>query len=112
MVPSRRFRSLYERDVDNRAETQSIESDAEPTAVVALLADPTRIPDWAPALADAVTKAAQSGWLATKSGQGFTVRVVTQRMQARTTRATSPLAGKAEPSCEWFRVLAAAASSS
>jgi len=79
VVPSRRFRSSYERDVDNRAETQSIESDAEPTAVVALLADPTRVPDWAPALADAVTRAAQSGWLATKSGQGFTVRVVTQR---------------------------------
>jgi hypothetical protein len=45
VVPTRRFRSSYERDVDNRTETQSIESDAEPTAVVALLADPTRIPD-------------------------------------------------------------------
>jgi len=73
VVPSRRFRSSYAR----RTETQSIESDAEPTAVVALLADPTRIPDWAPAFADAVTRDDQSGWLATKSDQGFTVRVVT-----------------------------------
>ncbi len=79
MVPRRRFRSSYDRDVDNRTETQSIESDAEPTAVVALLADPTRIPDWAPAFADAVTRDDHSDWLATKSGQGFTVRVVTQR---------------------------------
>jgi len=79
VVPSRRFRSSYDRDADNRTETQSIESDAEPTAVVTLLADPTRIPDWAPAFADAVTRDDQSGWLATKSGQGFTVRVVQQR---------------------------------
>lgn len=59
--------------------TQSIEAAAEPAAVVALLADPTRIPDWAPAFADAVTGDDQSGWRATKDGQGFTVRVVTQR---------------------------------
>ena len=78
MLPGRRFRSSYDREMDSRTETQSIESDAEPTAVVALLADPTRIPDWAPAFADAVTRDDQCGWLATKSGQGFTVRVVTQ----------------------------------
>jgi len=79
VLPGRRFRSSYDRDVDNRTETQSIESDAEPTAVVALLADPTRIPDWAPAFADAVTRDDQTGWHARKSGQDFTVRVVTQR---------------------------------
>jgi len=65
--------------VDNRTETQSIESDAEPGAVVALLTDPTRIPDWAPAFADAVTGDDQSGWYATKDGRSFTVRVVTKR---------------------------------
>ena len=63
-------------DVERRTETQSIESDAEPLAV---LADPTRIPDWAPAFADTVVVDDQSGWLATKDGRDFTVRVVTQR---------------------------------
>jgi len=66
-------------DVESRTETQSIESDAEPLAVLAVLADPTRIPDWAPAFADTVVVDDQSGWLATKDGRDFTVRVVTQR---------------------------------
>jgi len=43
---------------------------------VALLAEPSRIPDWAPAFADAVTGDAQSGWRAMKSGQDFALRVV------------------------------------
>lgn len=69
----------YAGDVESRTETQSIESDADPGVIVALLADPSHIPDWAPAFADAVTGNDQSGWSATKGGQGFTFRVVIQR---------------------------------
>ncbi len=65
-----------------QTETRSIESGAEPAAFVALLADPTRIPDWAPTFADAVTGDDQFGWRATKGGQGFNVRVVTNREAA------------------------------
>ena len=61
--------------MDSRTETESIESDIGPRAIVALLADPRRIPDWAPTFADAVTEDAQSGWRAMKSGQGFALRV-------------------------------------
>lgn len=63
--------------MESRTETQSIETDADAGAIVALLADPTRIPDWAPAFADAVTGDDQSGWRATKDGTGFAFRVVT-----------------------------------
>lgn len=72
-------RSSYDRDVDNRTETQSIESDAEPAAVLAVLAYPIRIPEWAPDFADAVAGSDRSGWLATKGGRDFTVRVVTTK---------------------------------
>jgi hypothetical protein len=40
--------------VDRRTETQSIESEADPDVVVGLLAQPNRIPEWAPAFADTV----------------------------------------------------------
>ena len=43
--------------------------------VLALLADPRRIHDWAPALADAVSGDAQSGWQATKDRRDFSLRV-------------------------------------
>ena len=58
-----------------RTETQSIESAAEPDAVVAFLADPRHLPDWAPAFADTVTDDARSGWKATKDGRDFSLRV-------------------------------------
>jgi Polyketide cyclase / dehydrase and lipid transport len=58
-----------------RTETQSIESAAEPDAVVAFLADPRHVPDWAPAFADRVAGDAQSGWTATKDGRDFSLRV-------------------------------------
>ena len=58
-----------------RTETQSIESAAEPDAVVVFLADPRHIPDWAPAFADEVTGDAPSGWRAIKDGRGFPLRV-------------------------------------
>jgi len=60
-------------------ETQTIESHADPAAILALLANPCRIPDWAPAFADSVTRDGQSGWRATKGGQDFTLRVVTSQ---------------------------------
>jgi hypothetical protein len=63
--------------------TGSAESGADPGAIVAVLADPPRLPDWAPAFADAVTGDSQSGWRVTKDGQDFTVRVVANR-DART----------------------------
>ena len=65
--------------MDNRTETQSIESHAAPEAILALLADPRRIPEWAPAFVDAVTAEGQSGWRATKGGRDFTLRVVTNQ---------------------------------
>ena len=43
---------------------------------MALLTDPRRIPDWAPAFADLVTEYNQSGWRALKSGRTFALRVV------------------------------------
>jgi len=60
-----------------RTETQSIESDVAPDAVVALLADPRRLPEWAPAFADTVAGDAQSGWRAVKDGRQFELRVAT-----------------------------------
>jgi hypothetical protein len=68
----------YGRDVDSRKETQSIESHAAPEAILALLADPSRIPEWAPASVDAVTQDGESRWRATKGGQDFILRVVTK----------------------------------
>jgi AcrR family transcriptional regulator len=62
---------------DARTATRTIESDAEPDAVFALLADPRRLPDWAPAFADAVSGDHESGWRLEKNGQEFALRVVT-----------------------------------
>lgn len=58
-----------------RTETQSIETDAPVEAVVAVLADPTRLPRWAPAFADQVRTDGTSGWRATKDGRDFALRV-------------------------------------
>ena len=60
-----------------RTETQCIETDAPVEAVVAVLADPTRIPQWAPAFADQVRSDPKSGWEATKDGREFALRVAT-----------------------------------
>jgi hypothetical protein len=69
--------------VDRRTEAQSIESEADPEAVVALLAQPSRIPEWAPAFADVVIEEDRSGWRAIKDGREFKLRVVVNR-DART----------------------------
>ncbi len=61
----------------SRTQTQSMETDADPQSIVALLADPTRILDWAPAFADTITGDDQTGWHGTRGGQDFAFRVVT-----------------------------------
>jgi len=58
-----------------RTETQNIESDGAVTIVVAVLADATHIPNWAPAFADSVSRDDSSGWLAIKDGREFALRV-------------------------------------
>jgi hypothetical protein len=65
--------------VDRRTETQSMESPVEPRGIVAVLADPRRIPDWAPAFADLVTGGPPSGWRARKNGQAFALRLRTEK---------------------------------
>ena len=62
-----------------RTETQSAESDAPVTKVVALLADATRLPQWAPGFADQVGGDADAGWQVTKDGQAFTLKVAVDR---------------------------------
>ncbi len=69
--------------MDRRTEAQSIESEADPEAVVAVLAQPSRIPEWAPAFADVVIEEDRSGWRAIKDGREFKLRVVVNR-DART----------------------------
>jgi hypothetical protein len=59
-----------------RTETQSIDADAQPDAVLSILADPSRIPSWAPAFADMITGDANQGWVAVKDGKTFRLRVV------------------------------------
>jgi hypothetical protein len=66
---------MIQRSGSARTETQSIESDATVAAVVALLADPTHIPEWAPAFADRVVGDDRSGWQAFKDGRDFALRV-------------------------------------
>lgn len=58
-----------------RTETQSAETDAPVADVLAVLANAARIPRWAPAFADEVSADSRSGWLVTKDGQTFTLRV-------------------------------------
>jgi hypothetical protein len=60
--------------VDDRTQTSGMETAADPASVVALLADATRIPGWAPAFADTVSSAGGSGWRAVKDGREFAFR--------------------------------------
>ncbi|MDQ6606171.1 MAG: SRPBCC family protein [Actinomycetota bacterium] len=56
--------------------TASLECDTTPSALLALIGDPRQIPRWAPAFADTVTGGASSGWLVSKNGQTFALRVL------------------------------------
>ncbi len=58
-----------------RTETESAETDAPVAGVLAVLTSAARIPQWAPAFADEVSGDSRSGWLVTKDGQVFTLRV-------------------------------------
>ncbi len=69
--------------VSDRTATGSIESDAEPDVIFALLADPRHLPGWAPGFADTVASAGAAGWRVTKDGQDVVVRVVAHQ-DART----------------------------
>jgi hypothetical protein len=66
----------YVEPVAARTATQSLECDTEPSALLALIGDPRQIPRWAPAFADTVTGAQSPGWLVTKDGQTFALRVL------------------------------------
>jgi hypothetical protein len=57
-----------------RTESQSVESDVERGELVALLADGTQLPSWAPAFADVVVRDGDE-WRATKGDRAFAVRV-------------------------------------
>lgn len=61
--------------MSTRTITRSIESDLEPEAILGVLNDPARIPEWAPAFADQIEHTAQSGWRVTKGGESFNVQV-------------------------------------
>jgi hypothetical protein len=62
--------------MSDRTITRSIESDADPHAVLTVLADATMIPIWAPVFADTVEKDDQNEWRAVKGGRAFSLKVV------------------------------------
>lgn len=78
-----------------RTVTQSIESDAVPSVVFELIADPRRVPDWAPEFADVVTENVAGTWRATKDGKDFTFRVA-----ARQDAGTVDYLREIAPGCE------------
>ena len=53
----------------------TFEIQSEPAAVIAVVADPARIPQWAPGFADAVHREDDGGWSATKDGRRYSLRV-------------------------------------
>jgi hypothetical protein len=71
---------MTESTTSRRTDTQSIECEASPAQVVGVLADATRLREWAPGFVDRVTGDARSGWLATKDGRDFALRVVVDEM--------------------------------
>jgi hypothetical protein len=62
--------------VSARSQTQGIETDAEPAAVVSLLSDGTRIPEWAPGFADRVEHTTDGRWRVTKGDNQFDIDIV------------------------------------
>ena len=57
-------------------ETQTIELDVAPAIVFDILADPRRLPEWAPAFADRVSQDPTQGWQVTKGDDRFAIRMV------------------------------------
>ena len=64
---------------DARTETGSIETSASVEAVMRVLADPQRIPLWAPGFADAVSRDASGSWTAVKDDREFAIRLVVEQ---------------------------------
>ncbi len=60
-----------------RTETQAVETDVAPAAILAVLADPLRVPDWAPGFADSVAGDDVEGYVRTKDDETFALFVVT-----------------------------------
>lgn len=58
-----------------RTVTRSIETNAEPEAVLRILVDPRRIPEWAPAFADRVDADGPGRWNVTKDGAEFSLEL-------------------------------------
>lgn len=58
-----------------RTVTQSMESDAEPDTLLAILMDPKYLPQWAPAFADVVDAGEQDEWRVVKDGKAFSLQV-------------------------------------
>jgi hypothetical protein len=69
--------------MDVRTQTRSLDTEADPGAVLNLLADARRLPEWAPAFADEVVGDDAQGWKVTKDADAFDIRVVVQP-EART----------------------------
>lgn len=61
-----------------RTVTRAVEADADPADVVTLLADATRIPEWAPDFAGAVVPDGPGQWRATRDGEDFAIRTVVE----------------------------------
>ena len=60
--------------MDDRTQTSATATAAGPAAVLALLADASQLPAWAPGFADTVTSEGGSRWRAVKDGREFAVR--------------------------------------
>jgi Polyketide cyclase / dehydrase and lipid transport len=71
--------------MDSRTQTRSIESAVEPEAVLRLLADARRLPEWAPGFADAVEGDPHQGWRVTKDSDAFEIRSSSSRRRAPST---------------------------
>jgi uncharacterized protein YndB with AHSA1/START domain len=78
----------------DRAETRSVSIAAPPAAVLALVADPQRLPEWAPAFARGVQPDGDEWLIDTREGQArITVRVSPEHGTVDLLRATDPTRG-------------------
>jgi hypothetical protein len=66
---------VTEPNTPTRSETQAIEVEVDQAAVVTLLADGVRIPEWAPGFADRVMPKADGRWRVNKVGSEFDIDI-------------------------------------
>jgi hypothetical protein len=62
-----------------RTVTRSLETDAEPDAILEVLADARHLPQWASGFADAVAAGPDGDWLVSKDARVFSIRVEFER---------------------------------